>query len=262
MDGTAKFVNQIVLVGASNLTRALATAVEAAEHICGRPNRLLIAAGHGRSYGVYSRVLFRGLPGITQCGLWDKLATGPTLPTFALLTDLGNDIAYGVSTGELIGWVRWCVERLTEHRARIIITTLPMHCLERLSPRGYRILRAVLFPGLRLSLPEALERARAMNLGLRELALERRITLVGQRPEWYGFDPIHIRRRCFARAYGGILKHWLACAPEERPLGSTSIRRWLRLLLLAPQYQRVFGFDRYREQPGAVLPHGSTVSLY
>ncbi|MGH8604448.1 MAG: hypothetical protein ACREXR_17210, partial [Gammaproteobacteria bacterium] len=66
----------------------------------------------------------------------------------------------------------------------------------------------------------------------------------------------------FARAYGGILKHWLACAPDERPLGSTSIRRWLRLLLLAPQYQRVFGFDRYREQPGVVLPHGSTVSLY
>lgn len=115
MDGTAKFVNQIVLVGASNLTRALATAVEAPEHICGRPNRLLIAAGHGRSYGLYSRVLFRSLPGITQCGLWDKLRTGPTLPTFALLTDLGNDIAYGVSTGELIGWVRWCVERFTEH---------------------------------------------------------------------------------------------------------------------------------------------------
>lgn len=250
MDGTAKFVNQIVLVGASNLTRALATAVEAAEHICGRPNRLLIAAGHGRSYGLYSRVLFRSLPGITQCGLWDKLRTGPTLPTFALLTDLGNDIAYGVSTGELIGWVRWCVERLTEHRGRIIITTLPVHRLERLSPGGYRILRAVLFPGQRLSLPEALERARAMNLELRELALERRITLVGQPPEWYGFDPIHIRRRCFARAYSGILKHWLACAPEERPLGNTSIRRWLRLLLLAPQYQPVFGFDRYREQPG------------
>ena len=120
----------------------------------------------------------------------------------------------------------------------------------------------MLFPGQRLSLPEALERARAMNLELRELALERRITLVGQRPEWYGFDPIHIRRRCFARAYSGILKHRLAGAPEERPLGNTSIRRWLRLLLLAPQYQPVFGFDRYRKQPGAVLPHGSTVSLY
>ena len=109
-----------------------------------------------RSYGVYSRVLFRGLPGITQCGLWDKLATGPTLSTFALLTDLGTDIAYGVSTGELIGWVRWCFERLAEHQARIIITTLPVLRLERLSPGGYRILQAVLFPGQRLSLPNCL----------------------------------------------------------------------------------------------------------
>jgi hypothetical protein len=36
----------------------------------------------------------------------------------------------------------------------------------------------------------------------------------------------------------------------------------VQLRLLAPQYQRVFGSDRYREQPAVVLPDGSTVSLY
>ncbi len=259
---TTKFINQMVLLGASNLTRGLATAIDAAQLICGGPSRILVAAGHGRSFGVYSRVLFRGLPGITRCGLWDELAQGQRLPTFALLTDLGNDIAYGVSAEEIIGCVRWCVERLAEHQSRIIITTLPLQRLERLSPRGYRIFRGVFFPGRRLSLEQALERARTVNVALQQLSFERSITLVDQRSKWYGLDPIHIRRRCLSRAYYGILRHWVDADREEPPAHKTSIRRWLRSLLLAPQYQRVLGFDRYRKQPAGVLPDGTSIALY
>ncbi|MGH8580996.1 MAG: hypothetical protein ACREVK_13075 [Gammaproteobacteria bacterium] len=259
---TTKFINQMVLLGASNLTRGLATAIEAAQLICGGPSRILVAAGHGRSFGVYSRVLFRGLPGITQCGLWDELARGPRLPTLALLTDLGNDIAYGVAAEEIIEYVRRCVERLTEHQARIIITTLPLQRLERLSPRGYRIFRAVFFPGRRLSLEQALDRARTVNVALQQLSFERRITLVDQRPNWYGLDPIHIRRRCLWGAYHGILRHWVDADREEPAAHKTSVRRWLRSLLLAPQYECVFGFDRYREQPTGRLPDGTTIALY
>jgi hypothetical protein len=262
MDTTTKFVNQIVLLGASNLTRALSTAMETAQLICGRPSRILVAAGHGRSYGVYSQVLFRGLPGITQCGLWDDLAKGPKVPTLALLTDLGNDIAYEISAEKIIEWVRWCVECLAEHKARMIITTLPVQSLERLSPEEYRFFRGLFFPGRRLSLQQALDRARTINVALRQLSLERGVTLVDQRPEWYGFDPIHIRRRFFSIAYYDILKHWVDSDRDELPVGRTFIRRWLRLLLLAPQYQRVFGFDRYRKQPAGLLSDGSTVSLY
>ncbi|MCI0400388.1 MAG: hypothetical protein L0Z68_03680 [Gammaproteobacteria bacterium] len=259
---TTKFINQMVLLGASNLTRGLATAIEAAQLICGGPSRILVAAGHGRSFAVYSRVLFRGLPGITRCGLWDELARGPRLPTFALLTDLGNDIAYGVSAEQIIGYVRWCVERLAEHQARIIITTLPLQRLERLSPTRYRIFRAVFFPGRRLGLEQALDRARTVNVALQQLSFERRITLVDQRPKWYGLDPIHIRRRRLAGAYYGILRHWVDADREEPAARKTSTRRWLQSLLLAPQYECVFGFDRYREQPTGRLPDGTTIALY
>jgi hypothetical protein len=262
MDTTTTFVNQIVLLGASNLTRALATTVEAAQRICGRPSRVLVAAGHGRSYGVYSQVLFRGLPGIIHCGLWDDLAKGPTLPTFALLTDLGNDIAFEISVEKIIDWVGWCLARLAEHRARMIVTTLPVQGLEGLSSWEYRFFRAMLFPGRRLTLQQALDRARAINIALRQQALEQAFTVVEQRPQWYGVDPIHIRRRFFATVYDDILRHWVDGYRNEEPVGRTSLRRWVQLRLLAPQYQRVFGSDRYREQPAVVLPDGSTVSLY
>lgn len=257
-----KCVNQLVLLGASNLTRALATAVDAAQRVCGGPSRVLVAAGHGRSYGVYSRVLFRGLPGIRQCGLWDDLRKGPKLPTFALITDMGNDIVYGMSPEEILGWVRCCVERLAEHHARILVTRLPLQRLEQLTPSGYRFVRTLLFPGRRLSLPEALDRARAIDLALGRLALDYGLTLVEPRPAWYGLDPVHVRRRMLAAAYGEIFEHWLDTSYDQPPVARPGLRRWLRFQLLAPQYQRLCGFDRHRKQPAGVLTDGSTVSLY
>ena len=257
-----EFNNQLVLLGASNLTRGLATVVETARFICGGPSRVLVAAGHGRSYGVYSRVLFRGLPGITRCGLWDDLATGPKLTTFALLTDLGNDIAYEESVDEIIGWILSCIERLAEHQARIIITALPLQSLERLTPGLYGLFRAMFFPGRHLSLQQAIERARAINGVLRRLAPERGIALVEQQSEWYGVDPIHIRRRVISTAYDIILRHWIPCDYGERVPSRFGIRDRLGFFRLSPQHQRLFGFDRYSQQPTGVFPDGSTVSLY
>ncbi len=42
---------RVVLLGASNLTRGISTAVGTARMILGEPGEYLIAMGHGRSYG-------------------------------------------------------------------------------------------------------------------------------------------------------------------------------------------------------------------
>ncbi|MCZ6542107.1 MAG: hypothetical protein O6768_00410, partial [Planctomycetota bacterium] len=88
---------RVVLLGASNLTRGISRAVGIAQAILGTPLEVLIAMGHGRSYGQRSRVLGRSLPGIVDCGLWDALLHGSGRPTYALLTDIGNDVMYGAS---------------------------------------------------------------------------------------------------------------------------------------------------------------------
>jgi hypothetical protein len=236
--------------------------VETAQSICGGPSRILVAAGHGRSYGVDSHFLFRSLPGISGCGLWADLATGPKLPTFALLTDLGNDLAYEKSVDEIIGWILSCIERLAKHQARIIVTALPLQNLERLTPGVYGLFRAMFFPGRRLTLQQALERARAVNDVLHRLAPKRGMTLAEQRPEWYGVDPIHIRRRCIPAAYAEILRQWIPCDCGERRPSRFGIRERLRFFHLSAQHRRLFGLDRYSQQPAGVFPDGSTVSLY
>src|SRR5439155_11570702 len=96
---------RVVLLGASNLTLGFPMLVSELRAWLGSPVEILCAHGHGRSYGLASRVLFRELPGIVECGLWRALASAPARPTLALLTDVGNDIMYGRDVEEIAGWV-------------------------------------------------------------------------------------------------------------------------------------------------------------
>ncbi len=87
-----------MLLGASNVQMGRGGLIAEALGAVGAGAHVFVAAGHGRSYGEWSRVLLRGLPGIVSCGLWPALderrAPGPG---FALLSDIGNDLAYGAT---------------------------------------------------------------------------------------------------------------------------------------------------------------------
>jgi hypothetical protein len=190
-----------ILLGASNLRISLPWIVDRVRRRAGGgPVEALAACGHGRSYGAWSRFLFaRRLPGIAGCGLWRELGRRPPLPTFALVTDVGNDLAYGAGVAETAGWVEACLDRLAapkaEVDAEIVMTLLPLARLERLSGLQVRLAAALLFPGRELPWPALLDRARDLDERLRRLGRERGARLVEPAENWYGLDPIHLRRR-------------------------------------------------------------------
>ncbi len=138
-------VNRILLLGASNLTLSLRTVIDLTQQRCGGPSDVKVAAGHGRSYGVTSQVLIRGLPGITDCALWSRLDAVEHLPTYALLTDIGNDIPYGIDPQRLLSWVNWCIDRMQEHTAQIVMTNLQIATIESLSEAHYELCAASFF---------------------------------------------------------------------------------------------------------------------
>jgi hypothetical protein len=252
---------QIILLGGSNLARGISTIVEIARQTVGGGADFLIAKGHGRSYGKRSTIVGRGLPGIIECGLWDALDMDEGRPTFALITDIGNDVAYGAPVVAIADWVKSCMERLAAARARTVVTPLPMESLRRLSPWRYKLARSIMFPGARFSLEEALGRCLELDELVRAVAATRDVRLVEQKGSWYGLDPIHIRMRHHAAAWTHIMSAWLDGDAPPRAI-HRSVRRSLKLRTLTPQRWWLLGSPRGRAQPAAQLADGSTISLY
>ncbi len=251
---------RIVLLGASNVVRAISTIVETAELMWEPPLDVLAACGHGRSYGRTSCVLGRSLPGILQCGLWDDQQRRPALPTAALVTDIGNDILYGASAGQIAEWVEQCLVRLRGVCDRIVVTELPLARLASFRSWQYRPFRALLFPGSRVTFADAMQRAREVNARVIELAAQYRAVLRTPRLDWYGLDPIHIRRAAWSAAWGEILSGAGERVAPHSARGSW--RRWWQLRRQCPQARRLFGITQRREQRACILRSGSAISLY
>jgi len=258
-----------VLLGASNITRGLATAVSIARETHRAPLDLLAAIGNGRSYGWYARVLGRGLPGIIDCGLWRDLAARSRLPTSALLTDVGNDVMYGAKVDVILGWVEECLVRLAKYEAETVVTGLPLVNLRQIGPIRFQAFRTLLFPRNRDSLAQVTERAVAVDTGVRRLAERYGATFVEPRGEWYGLDPIHYRRKQWRAAWGAILLRDRMAGDEPANLDSVSVPAldrslfsWARTRLWMPEERWLFGIAQRRAQPSVVLDDATRISLY
>ncbi len=252
---------RVVLLGASNLTMGIGPVLELTHRAWGRPLEVLAALGHGRSYGRASRVFGRQLPGILECGLWRQLALRADVPTAALVTDIGNDILYEEPVARIADWVEQCFDRLAAAGARTMVTLLPVDNLRTLSPLRFRFMRTILVPRCRLSLAETGRRAQEVNRRVRRLATERGFGIVPLRPEWYGFDPIHIRFRHRRPAWTEMLAGWSDGGDSTPPARVSSVRT-LYLRSRLPERRRLWGFEQRGRQPAARFADGTTVALY
>ena len=246
-----------VLLGASYLRVSLPTLLPAVRQRAGGPVEALAACGHGRSFGTWSRFLFvRRLPGIVGCGLWQALERLPPRRTLALVTDVGNDLVYGVDPRTIEAWIGVCLDRLARQRAEVVLTLLPLPRLEKLTPRQVRIAAAILFPGRPAPWPDLLDRARDLDDRLRRLGREHGARLVEPEAAWYGLDPIHPRRSLRWQVWERVLSLWF----PERTAGPPSSR--LRIPWLGVEEVRFGGLTLRRPQPVIRLKDGTSVGLY
>jgi hypothetical protein len=251
---------RVVLLGASNLTRGISTVVGMSRNIVGAPCAFYVAMGLGRSYGQRSMVLGRSLPGITECGLWPALQPGSG-PVHALITDVGNDVIYGVPVSTIVAWVSACIDRLHAAGAKVVVTLPPIASIERLGPLRYHVAKSLLFPGRRMPLPEMVRRSRELSDGLTTLGGQDGVTVVEPEGRWYGLDPIHPRRRHLGTAWRKALGPWAASGAGPARV-KASPARWVRLRIATPQRWWLLGRQMGRTQPSGLLLDGSTIRLY
>jgi hypothetical protein len=261
-------VAHVVVLGASNVTLGFPRIVAEVRRLFPGRVQIFAAHGHGRSYGRASWAPFRTLPGLRESGLWNAFrsvrdqarATGQQVPVYALVTDIGNDLLFGSSPEQIDEWIAECGSWLRAENARITIGRPPVFALERLGRMRFSATRTFFFPQSPLTYERMLEDVPRLDSMIAARAIELGADSFIPRPEWYGFDPIHIRRRSRPAAWNEILGRWLGegLLAGEEPARDIRRRHWL----LAPAERTIWGAKRTRTQPAFRWEDGSGIWLY
>lgn len=254
--------HRVILLGASNLAVGAPVVFRELQRYLPGPKEICGAFGHGRSFGKCSRVFFRRLPGILQCGLWDRLAETTPSATFALITDIGNDLMFEVPADEVAKWIESCVERLAQRDAKIVMTQLPLENIEHIGPRKYALMKRLMFPRSGISLTDLRIEVEKLSNALLEMSGRHDIQMVMPSRQWYGWDPIHIRRDRRAPALACIFSHWRDQTSSTDIQTRSGFRDWKDCRLAMPAEYWLFGRPCHRRQPCARFRNGDELWLY
>ncbi|MBU6221130.1 MAG: hypothetical protein KGR24_00085 [Planctomycetes bacterium] len=249
----------IVVLGASNVSRGLARLVSTVRVRTGAPGELFVAAGHGRAYGVSSRVGLRRLPSILGSGLWRALVRERAAQPLGLLTDVGNELLYGLGVAAVAGGVREAARRLADRGATLAITGLPLASIALVGRVRYRLLRTLYVPGCLLSLAEIHDATRWLDDELRAIAADTGATFLEQPADWYGLDALHVKRSRLDDLWADVGDAWGLPRVSSRP--RASLTEWAALGSRAAEVRSVGRFMRFTRQP-VIERHGVRVWMY
>jgi hypothetical protein len=252
---------RVILLGASNLSLCFSNVIATARALFAQPIDFHVAMGFGRSYGQESKFFGKKFSGILQSDLWRALECAPRVQTVAIVADVGNDLAYEAPVEVVTQWVRETLDRLAAHDAKTSLNNVPLEALVGVGALRYRVMKTLLFPRSALTRDVMRERAEALSANLDELARERKIPVFSGDSTWYGFDPIHPRRRArgaiWQRLLGALAGHdasptWAAATRDDaRRLRALNAQFWSRELV-----------SNGSSAPAARLADGSTITLY
>ncbi len=253
---------RLLLLGASNVRRVLPEIVREARTRIGGPLEVLVSHGSGRSYLGPSLLLGRGLDAIARDPFWAFEASAP-LPTFAILADAGNDLAYGARPEPIAAAIERNVARLARNGARTVVVGLPVATLAAIGPSRFHLARALLFPTRRVERARLVDDARDLDARLAAIAHDHGAAFVAPRGEWYGIDPIHVRRGARDEAARVLCESFGARGPVlEGPVLEGILLERAALGRLKPAACTWFGRHRSCPQPSARLADGTRVSWF
>jgi len=254
--------HRLIVLGASNVAKSLEVLLNVAPRMIAKPLEVYAAIGRGRSYGTQSKFLFRRLPGILESELWPTLESrANSAKTSCVITDIGNDLLYSRTVDQIIDWLEQCIIRLRLTDGPIAVTGIPLAGVRTLAPYKFRALRTMMFPGSTLELSTVQQRAEELDARLQALAQEDDITFIPQKPEWYGFDPIHWKVPKRPEVWHTILTTLGHSAFDYTRVRSSffhEMKHWMT----RPHKRTLFGVKQAKVQPVIQRGEHLTVALY
>ncbi len=184
---------------------------------------------------------------------------------YGILTDVGNDLLYGVAPEALMQSVERCFEAMQMCHGAIVMG-LPIERLKRITPTQFLIFKKIFFPGSTISLKFAISAAHEVDQCMREAKRSAGCRLKWLTPpsRWYGIDPIHIRSRSQREAWRSVLETLLASDPkapfpawqqgdsgasrQPRTVGCLSLSKRVRLVFSRAKQQSWLNWDQSQTQ--------------
>jgi hypothetical protein len=163
------------------------------------------------------------------------------------VTDVGNELLYGLGVAAVAGAVGEAARRLADRGARLAITGLPLESIAGVGAVRYGLLRTLYVPGCPLALDELKEATHWLDDELRAIAAELGATYIEQRGDWYGFDAIHLKRPRLDELWDRAGDAWGLAAATGRP--RATLAEWAALGTKAAEVRSVARVTRLTRQP-------------
>lgn len=182
-----------VFLGASNLARSFYGLKRCIKR-CMFPQsaNFVHAMGPGRGYisrgGIFN-VIYSP---ILNCGILEAIRNkrGSNQHVVALITDIGNDIMYGVAPEEIVSGLQYLFSALDEFETNIFITPIPIDLKNEIGEFYFHILRQIFFPKSQAEYSQTSETIEIVNNFILQSANEK-ITVINDMKQFCGVDKIH-----------------------------------------------------------------------
>lgn len=183
--------SNILLYGASNLWLSRRAALSQLRSRFSGHLRIGMANGPGRSYGLRAgNPLVRYQPLCSVRFDFEQIAATHRL---AVITDVGNDIAYAQAPQRVLEWVARLTADLESQGYRIIVGGVPRRSLERIHPGLFRAIAKLYYPQGSISKEHVIEQLSEVEGGLATLCRERGYRHPPVNSDWYSLDRFHLK---------------------------------------------------------------------
>ena len=182
-----------IFLGASNLARAFYGLKRCIERcIFPRSASFVHAMGPGRGYVSQGGILNAVYSPILNCGILEAVRNKriKNQQVVALITDIGNDIMYGVSSEKIINGLQSLLNALGEFKTNIFITSIPVDFENDISELHFHIIRQIYFPKSPVKYSQASNNIKAINKFILQSS-NKKITVIDDMKQFCGIDKIH-----------------------------------------------------------------------
>tara|TARA_B100000686_G_scaffold330017_1_gene391782 strand:- start:387 stop:1151 length:765 start_codon:yes stop_codon:yes gene_type:complete len=193
MEGSKHSGSLFVLLGASNLARGYCALTQhISKNISGA--EFVSALGPGRGYCTQGGFLNFSYSPIGECQIMEqaKVYNKRGFRMTVLLTDIGNDIMYGVPEQFLIECIDTLIEKSLQLDAEVFVTSIHVNVYKDMGEISFKLLKAVFYPNSLVTINQADSVVKKVNHYLKEKSSQNeRIHLISGLGKFCGMDKIH-----------------------------------------------------------------------